>query len=82
MGDLGNIFTPKNRLTGLPESTVISLLDNVISLDKEAENGIIGKTFVVHADEDDLGMGGDEGSLKTGNAGKRLACGIVEALNF
>jgi len=76
VGDLGNIFTPLNRFT------VISFLDEVITLDKEAENGITGKAFVVHAGEDDLGMGGDDGSLKTGNAGKRLACGIVEPINY
>jgi Cu-Zn family superoxide dismutase len=31
----------------------------------------------VHADPDDLGKGGHEQSKLTGNAGARVACGIV-----
>lgn len=34
--------------------------------------------MVVHADPDDLGRGGDEESLKTGNAGARVGCGIIK----
>ena len=75
VGDLGNIITPLERVTS------VSVFDSIITLE-DSENGITGKAFVIHAGEDDLGMGGDEGSLKTGNAGGRLACGIVEPLNY
>ena len=37
-----------------------------------------GKSIVIHAGEDDLGLGGDMESLNTGNAGARRACGIIE----
>lgn len=41
------------------------------------EFSILNRAFVVHAGEDDLGQGGDQGSLNTGNAGGRLACGVI-----
>lgn len=31
----------------------------------------------VHADQDDLGKGGHELSSTTGNAGARIACGVI-----
>ena len=33
--------------------------------------------IIIHQDRDDLGLGNNKESLKTGNAGKRLACGII-----
>uniref|UniRef100_C1BQG7 Superoxide dismutase [Cu-Zn] n=1 Tax=Caligus rogercresseyi TaxID=217165 RepID=C1BQG7_CALRO len=72
VGDLGNILTSEGS-----SHTRIHKVDNVISTNM-GESNIIGRALVVHAGEDDLGQGGDEGSLKTGNAGARVACGIIE----
>ena len=38
---------------------------------------IVGRAIVIHADTDDLGQGADEESTKTGNAGDRVACGVI-----
>ncbi|MDA8580408.1 superoxide dismutase family protein [bacterium] len=68
-GDLGNITSSD----GVAEGELFlakGILDN-------SRYGILGRMIIVHADRDDLGEGGDEESLKTGNAGKRLACGVI-----
>ena len=39
---------------------------------------VVGRSFMVHADPDDLGKGGVELSKTTGNAGARIACGEIK----
>merc|ERR1712198_289851 len=45
----------------------------------ESPNQIIGRTYILHELEDDLGQGGDEGSETTGNAGTKLGCCVITA---
>jgi Cu-Zn family superoxide dismutase len=68
-GDLGNIISKKNISKG-------SLFAKKLTL-SPGKYCITGRMIIVHEDEDDLGKGGDEESLKTGNAGKRLTCGVI-----
>lgn len=68
-GDLGNVVAGPD---GVAEATIV---DSQIPL--SGPNSVIGRAFVIHELEDDLGKGGHELSSTTGNAGGRLACGIV-----
>ena len=69
VGDLGNITADESG------KALVEIKDSMIQL--AGPDSIIGRTVVVHADPDDLGKGGHELSLATGNAGARIACGII-----
>ncbi|KAM9999038.1 hypothetical protein ACTFIZ_002591 [Dictyostelium cf. discoideum] len=70
VGDLGNISSCSSS-----NVATVSIQDNIISL--FGELSIIGRTLVVHANIDDLGLGGSPLSKTTGNSGARVACGIL-----
>ncbi len=72
VGDLGNI---KANAEGVAQ---INITDTMISL--SGPNSILGRAFVVHSQEDDLGKGNSTVSQETGNAGDRWACGVVGIL--
>lgn len=40
-------------------------------------HSILGRSVVIHANPDDMGMGGNAESLKTGNAGARVAGAVI-----
>jgi Cu-Zn family superoxide dismutase len=81
VGDLGNIRANNNGIVK------IKILDKLITLSGKCN--IIGRSIVIHELCDDLGIGGlnEQGqivnmttyneSIKTGNSGKRIACGVI-----
>jgi superoxide dismutase, Cu-Zn family len=69
VGDLGNVTADENGV-----ATVRIIAERV---DLTGDRSVVGRAVVIHSDKDDLGKGGDAESLKTGNAGDRLACGVI-----
>lgn len=62
-GDLGNIEGPSCKHTYFLRG---------VSL-----NDLYGRSLIVHADQDDLGLGSAPDSKTTGNSGARIACAII-----
>lgn len=63
IGDLGNLVADADS------TATIDFYDDQLEL--VGMNSVIGKAFIVHADEDDLT------SQPAGNSGDRIACGVV-----
>jgi superoxide dismutase, Cu-Zn family len=64
VGDLGNLMANADH------TATIDFLDD--HMEFVGMNSIIGKAFIVHADEDDLT------TQPAGNSGDRIACGVIE----
>jgi len=68
VGDWSNLDVSSDPFT-------FKFTDHLATL--SGNNSIMGRAIVVHEGTDDLGLGGNEESTKTGNAGKRLACCVI-----
>ena len=66
VGDFGNITSNASGSATVAVSDVHASLYGVDS--------VIGRSLMVHAGTDDLGLGGDKGSVASGNAGARWGC--------
>ncbi|XP_068629453.1 superoxide dismutase [Cu-Zn]-like [Battus philenor] len=72
VGDLGNVVFDENNVS------VLDYVDSVISL--TGEYSIIGRAVVLHEKADDFGRSDHPDSKSTGNAGGRVACGVIGIL--
>jgi len=89
----GGHFNPTNTSHGGPMAAVRHAGDwgNVVAVGGAANinftdsvaklSDIVGRAIVLHADEDDLGLGGFNDSKTTGHAGARLACCRIALLS-
>ena len=69
VGDLGNVLADDLG------NGKYNLLDHQVNL--YGPYSVVGRSCVLHRNEDDLGLGENEESKKTGNAGARIACGVI-----
>ncbi|XP_056136457.1 extracellular superoxide dismutase [Cu-Zn]-like [Lampris incognitus] len=66
-GDFGNFANPHGRINVVIDSNATLF----------GELSLMGRAVIVHEKMDDLGRGGDAGSLLYGNAGRRLGCCVI-----
>jgi Cu-Zn family superoxide dismutase len=68
-GDLGNVVADASG------NVDVELEDALLTL--RGPLSIVGRSVILHADEDDLGRGAFPDSKTTGHAGARIACGVI-----
>lgn len=68
-GDFGNVISQGDH------ETTFELLDDSVTL--FGELSIVGRSVVLHRDEDDLGLGNHDDSSTTGHSGPRVACSPI-----
>lgn len=66
-GDFGNFEPQQGKISAVFESEA-TLFGGL---------SVMGRAVVIHEKMDDLGRGGDAGSLLHGNAGRRLGCCVI-----
>jgi Cu-Zn family superoxide dismutase len=69
VGDLGNLETDENGNAHYKHNSPLISLSGKYS--------VVGRSCVVHADEDDHGRGNFPDSKTTGHSGARIACGVI-----
>ena len=65
-GDLGNIKTDEEG------NCLMSIKTDKFNIDE-----ILGRSIIIHQDEDDCGLGNFEDSKTTGHSGSRIACSVI-----
>ncbi|XP_062991145.1 LOW QUALITY PROTEIN: extracellular superoxide dismutase [Cu-Zn] [Elgaria multicarinata webbii] len=71
-GDFGNFNSKEGKIRKYKSNLMATLFGPYT---------IIGRSVVVHEQDDDLGKGNNKASLENGNAGKRLACCVIGTCN-
>ena len=72
VGDYGNVMSDNNG------NIIANFTDRVSTL--FGDFNVLGRTIVLHQDQDDLGLGNSTTSKTTGNSGARIACGVIGRL--
>mmetsp|Transcript_61042 Transcript_61042/g.149451 ORF Transcript_61042/g.149451 Transcript_61042/m.149451 type:complete len:163 (-) Transcript_61042:139-627(-) len=73
VGDIGNIDADENGVA------VVKMEDKIVKI--FGPHSVVGRSMVICAGADDGGKGGQESSLTTGNAGPRIAFGVIGLAN-